>query len=76
MKAVFPEKNPEKLLVGYLYVQLNEKEMILKSIEYIENKGLPEEWQVGCILNDINLMVGRNATKKMVRNYENKAVTG
>ncbi len=46
------------------YVQPKVKEMILKSIEYIENKGLPEEWQVSCILNDINLMAGRNATGK------------
>lgn len=38
--------------------------MTLKSIKYIENEGFPEEWQVSCILNDINLMVGRNATGK------------
>jgi len=44
------------------YVQPKVKEMILKSIEYIENKGLPEEWQVSCILNDINLTTAKYET--------------
>jgi energy-coupling factor transporter ATP-binding protein EcfA2 len=39
--------------------------MKLKSIQYSRNNGEPEEWQLeGCTLDDINLIVGKNATGK------------
>ncbi len=39
--------------------------MRLKSIEYVENEGLPEEWHLeGCSFDDVNLIVGKNASGK------------
>jgi len=39
--------------------------MKLKSIEYSQYNNEPEEWQLeGCTFNDINLIVGKNATGK------------
>ncbi len=39
--------------------------MKLKSIQYSQYNGEPEEWQLeGCTLNNINLIVGKNATGK------------
>jgi hypothetical protein len=39
--------------------------MKLKSIQYSQHNGSPDEWQLeGCTLSDINLIVGKNATGK------------
>jgi ABC-type branched-subunit amino acid transport system ATPase component len=39
--------------------------MKLKSIQYSEYDGQPEEWRLeNCTLNEINLIVGKNATGK------------
>ncbi len=39
--------------------------MKLTSIQYSQHAGTPEAWQLEkCILNDINLVVGKNATGK------------
>ncbi|MEN8220912.1 MAG: hypothetical protein ABFS56_32080 [Pseudomonadota bacterium] len=39
--------------------------MKLKSIQYKQQDGQNQEWKLeGCILNKVNLMVGKNATGK------------
>jgi len=46
------------------YLELKKK-MKLKSIQYQEHDGQNHEWCLeGCVLNNINLMVGKNATGK------------
>jgi hypothetical protein len=43
----------------------SKKPMKLKSIQYQEYDGQNNEWRLeGCVLNEINLMVGKNATGK------------
>jgi energy-coupling factor transporter ATP-binding protein EcfA2 len=51
--------------------------MKLKSIQYKESNGLENEWWLeGCVLNDVNLMVGKNAAGKtrilnIIRDFAN-----